>query len=262
MCRNKEKKVSIIMPAYNAEKYIEEAIYSVLAQTHKEWELIIIDDCSSDNTEQIVLKYVSKDTRIRYLKNPVNLGVSKSRNLGIKKSKNDWIAFLDSDDCWENDKLEKQLKLFEQHPEGKLFFTGSGFINEEGNKSSYVLQTPEKITFRKLLKQNVISCSSVLAEKRLLLEHPMEGDFLHEDFVVWLKILQEKKYAFSVDEPLLLYRLLQQSKSSNKKKAAQMTWWVYRTIGLNILESLYYFIWYTCKNLKKYRKIQKGFGKE
>ena len=112
MCRNKEKKVSIIMPAYNAEKYIEEAIYSVLAQTHKEWELIIIDDCSSDNTEQIVLKYVSKDTRIRYLKNPVNLGVSKSRNLGIKKSKNDWIAFLDSDDCWENDKLEKQLKLF------------------------------------------------------------------------------------------------------------------------------------------------------
>ena len=90
----------------------------------------------------------------------------------------------------------------------------------------------------------------------------MEGDFLHEDFVVWLKILQEKKYAFSVDEPLLLYRLSQQSKSSNKKKAAQMTWWVYRTIGLNILESLYYFIWYTCKNLKKYRKIQKGFGKE
>lgn len=262
MCKDKKEKVSIIMPAYNAEQYIGEAIHSVLAQTHKEWELIIIDDCSFDNTGQIALKFVSKDARIRYLKNSVNSGVSKSRNIGIKEAKNDWVAFLDSDDCWENDKLEKQLELFEQYPEGKLFFTGSGFINEEGEKSSYVLQTPEKVTFRKLLKQNVISCSSVLAEKKWLLEHPMAGDFLHEDFVVWLKLLQENKYAFSVNEPLLLYRLSQQSKSSNKRKAAWMTWQVYRTIGLNIVESLYYFIWYTCKNIKKYRKIRKGFEKK
>ena len=86
------------MPAYNAEKYIEKAIRSVLAQTYKEWELIVINDCSTDNTEQIVLKIASEDIRIRYLKNAVNSGVSESRNVGIKKSRNDWIAFLDSDD--------------------------------------------------------------------------------------------------------------------------------------------------------------------
>lgn len=262
MCKDKKKEVSIIMPAYNAEKYIEQAIRSVQAQTYKEWELIVINDCSTDNTEQIVLKIASGDKRIRYLKNAVNSGVSESRNVGIKKSRNDWIAFLDSDDCWTTDKLEKQLQLCECHPEGKLFFTGSGFISEEGQKSRYVLRVPEIVTFRRLLKQNVISCSSVLAEKELLLKYPMTGDFLHEDFVVWLKILKENKYAFAVDEPLLIYRLSQQSKSSNKKKAAWMTWQVYRVIGLNLAESVYYFIWYTCKNLKKYRKIRNGFRKK
>lgn len=259
MQKNKKREVSIIMPAYNAEKYIEEAIRSVMTQTYKEWELIVINDCSADNTEQVVLKIAAEDERIRYLKNNVNLGVSESRNKGIKCSRNDWVAFLDSDDFWVADKLEKQLQLCKRYEEGKLFFTGSGFVNANGKKSSYVLRVPEKIKFRRLLKQNVISCSSVLAQKELLLKYPMTGDFLHEDFAVWLKILKESKYAYAVDEPLLIYRLSEQSKSSDKKKAAWMTWQVYRTIGLNIAECLYYFIWYTYKNLKKYRKIRKGF---
>ena len=101
----------------------------------------------------------------------------------------------------------------------------------------------------------------MLAEKEMLLKYPMTGDFLHEDFVVWLKILKETKYAFAVDEPLLIYRLSQQSKSSDKKKAAWMTWQVYRVIGLNLVESIYYFICYTCKNIKKYKKIRNGFRK-
>ena len=122
MQKNKKREVSIIMPAYNAEKYIEEAIRSVMTQTYKEWELIVINDCSADNTEQVVLKIAAEDERIRYLKNNVNLGVSESRNKGIKCSRNDWVAFLDSDDFWVADKLEKQLQLCKRYEEGKTFF--------------------------------------------------------------------------------------------------------------------------------------------
>lgn len=101
--------VSVIMPAYNAEKYIEEAVSSVLSQTYKNWELLILDDCSSDCTAEIAEYFASLDTRIRLLRNPQNMGVAKTRNRGFDIAKGEWIALLDSDDVWHSDKLEKQL---------------------------------------------------------------------------------------------------------------------------------------------------------
>ena len=250
--------ISIIMPAYNAEKYIEESIYSVIKQTWSNWELLVIDDCSTDNTKAIVNKYTSKDNRILLLSNPCNQGVANSRNKGVLASHGDWIAFLDSDDLWTPDKLSLQVELITK--KNALFiFTGSSFINEFGEALSYVLTVPGQIGYKELLKQNLISCSSVLISKKLLLPYPMTGGNIHEDFVTWLLILRVMNMkAFGINKPALIYRIHSNSKSGHKWKAAIMNWNVYRKIGLNPFACCYYQLCYIFRNVKKYFNIYKN----
>lgn len=252
--------VSIVMPAYNAEKYIGEAIESVLNQTYSNYELIIVDDASKDQTANIVKKLVVKTDNIRFYQNEKNKGVSYTRNFAISKAYGDWIAFLDSDDKWHKEKLEKQIRFLHKEINAKLVFTGSAFINEKNKKYDYVLTVPEKIVFKELLKQNVISCSSVLVNKECFQKIKMMNDSMHEDFAVWLQILNEIQYAYGINEPLLLYRLSKKSKSSNKCKAAIMTYRVYSYIGLNIYQKLYYMCFYSIRSLKKYKKISNYKG--
>ncbi len=252
--------VSIVMPAFNAAASISESIDSVLGQTYRDWELIIINDCSCDATADIVRGYREKDSRIVILTNGENQGVSSTRNRGVREAKGDWIAFLDSDDLWTPDKLERQMRLVqgEQANGGMpdLVFTGSAFIDSSGRPADYHLEVPERISYHELLKQNLISCSSVLVRKELVLKYPMEHDDMHEDYAVWLQILKNGGHAYGINEPLLIYRLSQSSKSGNKKKAAVMTYRVYRFMGLNPVQSFYYFCWYAYRNLKKYHAIR------
>lgn len=249
-----ENLISVIMPAYNAEKYIETAINSVIDQSYKEWEIIVIDDCSTDNTCKIVQGI--DDVRIRYIRNSVNLGAAESRNAGIRKAQGEWIAFLDSDDCWEKDKLSIQMEYAERF-NAEFVFTGSAFMDEEGNLSSSVLSVPERVGYEKLLYQNVISCSSVLIKKWLMEKYPMHGSKdVHEDFLTWLIILKENNIeAVGINEPLLVYRVRRGSKSGNKLKAAVMTFRVYRNIGLSIPVAFYYWVWYVWKSIGKYAGI-------
>lgn len=251
--------ISVIMPAFNAEKTIKESIDSVLKQTYNKLELIIIDDYSNDSTPEIVQHISKLDSRIILLQNSKNLGVSETRNYGVSKASGDWIAFLDSDDLWAPEKLEKQVTVLLDEPSTDLIFTGSAFINYKGNYSMYQLRVPSQILYRTLLKQNLISCSSVLVRKVLLEEFKMKNDGMHEDYAVWLQILRAGNRAYGLDEPLLIYRLSRLSKSGNKRKAAKMTYRVYRYIGLNPLIATYYFFWYILKNVKKYRMIHNGF---
>ena len=174
----------------------------------------------------------------------------------IKKAKGKYIAFLDSDDMWEKDKLEKQMKLIDENPEIKFTFTGSGFVDNDGNPLDYVLSVPQKMSFKNLLKQNLVSCSSVVIEKEALEGIKMPDDSMHEDFATWLEVLRKQKYAYGIDEPLLVYRLSDNSKSSNKFKAARTTWKVYRHVGLNMLQSVYYMGFYALRSLKKYGSIK------
>lgn len=249
--------VTIIMPAYNCERFLREAVESVKAQTYKDWELFIIDDCSTDGARSLAEKLARTDERITVLHNEVNSGVSSTRNRGVQESDSEWIAFLDSDDMWEPNKLEKQFELFSSVPEAKLLFTGSGFMYEDGERMDYVLHVPEKINRRELLKQNLVSCSSVLVRRELLLKYPMpEKGMMHEDFTVWLKILSEEKHAYGIDEPLLIYRRYDGSKSGNKLKAAKMNWNAYRHVGLNPLEGAYYMCWYMIKGILKYSHLK------
>lgn len=248
--------ISIIMPAYNAARYIEEAITSVLNQTYQNWELIIIDDYSTDETAQLIQAFCKKDSRIHHIINKINLGVAKSRNKGISIAAGEWVAFLDSDDCWHPEKLKKQIDFAESH-KGEFIFSGSGFMDQSSTLLDYYLAVPEEITYKELLKQNIISCSSVLIRKSLLINYPMEhASKMHEDFAVWLQILRnETNFAYGINEPLLIYRITSTSKSGNKIKAGLMTFRVYRYLGIHFVPAFYYWIWYFIRSIKKYSRL-------
>ena len=249
----REAQVSIIMAAYNAEKTISVAINSVLKQTYPNWELLVINDCSKDGTAEMVNAF--SDPRIRLLKNENNFGVSISRKRGMEEANGEWIAVLDSDDAWAPDKLEKQIRLAEETG-AELIFTGSAFMDEEGNPINWQLHVPATLSYRSLLKQNLVSNSSVLVKTDLYRKHYAIGDEMHEDYAIWLGITREGKTAYGIDEPLLIYRVANTSKSSNKIKAAKMNWNTYRYVGLNLVTACYYMCWYTVKGLLKYRHLK------
>ena len=252
--------ISVVIPAYNAEKTIGKAIQSAIGQTYPDIEVIIIDDCSQDGTVKIADNYAKKDDRIRVIQNRTNMGVAFSRNRGVKAARGEWIAFLDSDDRWDKLKLEKQSAVLEQNPTCPLCFTGCAFENSEGIRCSYTLSVPEQMRYHDLLKQNLISCSSVLVKKIALIEFPMKPDLMiHEDLATWLKILKDGAEAVGIDEPLLIYRVSSHSKSGNKLQAARMQWKTYQVAEIGYLKSIRYFFTYAWRNIKKYLHILKNF---
>lgn len=247
--------ISIIMAAYNAERTIGQAVTSVLNQTYKNFELLIIDDCSADNTASIAEKFREEDERVRVIRNTKNSGVSYTRRHGLKEANGEWIAVLDSDDAWTSDKLEKQMRL-QKETGGDLLYTGSTFMDNDGKPIDWYLHAPQKIGYRQLLKQNLISNSSSLVRKELYEKYYVSDDRMHEDFAVWLGILKSGECAYGIDEPLLIYRLSKKSKSGNKFKAAKMNWNTYRYMGLNFFSAFYYECCYIINGLLKYRNLK------
>ena len=248
--------ISIIMAAYNAEKTIGHSINSVLDQTYPNFELLVVNDCSTDGTEKLVESFAAKDSRVRLISNEKNSGVSYTRKHGLEEAKGEWIAILDSDDAWAPEKLEKQIALQEK-TNADLLFTGSTFVDADGQPISWYLAAPAEVTYRRLLKQNVLSNSSALVRKELYAKHYASGDGMHEDFAIWLSILKEGRKAYGVDAPLLIYRIAKSSKSGNKFKAAKMNWNTYRYVGLNPVSALYYECWYMVKGLLKYKNLKR-----
>ena len=251
--------ISIIMAAYNAERTIEQAIDSVLRQTYPDFELLVVNDCSTDRTAELVRGITARDSRVRLISNVKNSGVSYTRKHGLEESNGSWIAILDSDDAWTPEKLEKQIAL-QKKSNADLLFTGSAFMDSDGQPMDWYLHAPEEVTYRQLLKQNVLSNSSALVRKELYAKHYAVGDRMHEDFAIWLSILKEGKKAYGVDEPLLIYRIAKSSKSGNKVKAAKMNWNTYRYVGLNPIEATYYEGWYMVKNVIKYTNLKISGG--
>lgn len=248
--------ISVIIPAYNAEQYIAEAIDSVLRQTFTGFEIIIVDDCSVDNTWEIIKAYSSKDERIKIYKNDKNSGVSFTRNFGVSNAEYNWIAFLDADDAWREDKLQKQVELVMQQPDTDVVYTSYSFMNSDGKSNNNVFHVPDSITYKKMLHQNIMSCSGVMVKKKLMEQIPMGNDGIHEDFMEWLKILKTGAVARGIDQPLHVVRVaVKNSKSGNKFKSAIMTFKTYRALGLNFISSAYNMFIYIFKSLKKYSDI-------
>ena len=246
--------VSIIMAAYNAAKTITAAVQSVQAQSYKNWELIVVNDCSSDSTLSILASLAASDPRIHLIHNEINRGVSFTRKRALDAVQGEWVAILDSDDLWKEDKLEKQLSVA-AFQGADLVFTGSAFIDSDSNPIAWQLHVPKELRYHQLLKQNLISNSSVLVKTDLFRQHYAVGDKMHEDFAVWLNITKTGRTAYGIDEPLLIYRIAKNSKSGNKLKAAKMNWNTYRYVGLNVFAASYYMGWYTVKSIIKYRHL-------
>ena len=253
------KAISVIMPAYNAQRTIETAINSVLCQTYNNLELIVVDDASTDNTSEIVKKLCQKDNRIKLVSLPENKGVANARNVGVKEAKNELIAFLDSDDCWKDEKLECQIKTLEQHPECDICFTATAYVSSQWMRSDYILRVPEKVTYNDILKQNIISCSSVLVTKKAMLENPMPTNKdIHEDFATWLSILKKSPYAVGVNKPLLLYRVSANGKSGDKLKSARMQIRTYKVSRVPFFKAFTSFFAYAYRNIRKYNSLKIG----
>ena len=183
--------ISVVIPSYNGAETLFQAIDSVLCQTTKTpLEILVIDDHSTDDTLEKMGRYGEND-RVRYIRNETNKGASASRNRGVQLAKGDYIAFLDADDYWDPEKLEKQEKALAKTGD-VLCCTGRELIYDQEPEKQKIFSVPERITYKMLLRGNVIGCSSVLAKRSVLLEFPMEKDECHEDYLDWLRIL--KKY--------------------------------------------------------------------
>ena len=243
------EKISIITAAYNAEKTIKSAIESVQVQTCADWELIVVNDCSRDKTAEIVSDIAAKDPRVKLISN------SLTRKKALDAATGTWIAVLDSDDMWTPDKLEKQV-AFAGKTGADLVFTGSSFMDNDGNPIDWVQHAPETVSYRELLKQNLISNSSVLVKKELYEKFYAVGDDMHEDFAMWLNITKAGYKACGLDEPLLIHRLSRGSRSRNKLKCAIRTWNSYRYVGLNLFKAMYFMCWYAVRGLRKYRELR------
>lgn len=242
--------VSVIMPAYNAASVITKAIDSVLKQK-VDLELIIINDHSSDGLDKVIAPYL-QDPRVHYIQNQVNRGVAFSRNRGVSLAKGKYVAFLDADDWWDENKLTIQLAVMKRTG-AVLSCTAREFARADGSLTGHIVPVGEEITYKRLLRHNCINCSSVLILTSVIKEFPMGHDHIHEDYITWLRVLQKYKTAVGINQPLLKYRLSSNSKSSNKIKSAKMTFLVYRHMGYGYLTSIRYFISYAIHGLLKYR---------
>ena len=244
ICENESEEitVSVVMPVYNGEKYLNQAIESVLLQRKEisSIELLIVDDASTDSTPEIIKKYQKENPEIRYLRNKTNMGAARSRNYGVEEAKGRWIAFLDADDWWEEGKLIKQLEMLKKK-KASLCTTARELVNEEGDSLRCIIPVKEEISYKMMLRQNWINCSSVLVLRHIMREFPMLHEDAHEDYITWMKIIQTYGSACGVNEVLLKYRLTGKGKSGSKWKSAQMTWSSYRYLGFGIIKSLYCF---------------------
>lgn len=241
--------VSIIMPAYNCEKYISDAINSVQNQVYKKWELIIVDDNSTDNTRKIIEKYLELDKRIIAYYNKTNHGAAYSRNKAIKYAKGEFIAFLDSDDLWNKNKLEIQIMFMRK---SKCNFTCTYYkkIDEKGADKGVIIKNKETLKYKDLLK-NCPGNSTVIYNAKKLGKFYIPNIRKRNDYVMWLRVIKKAKEMRTVEQILGCHRVRQGSLSKNKIDLIRYHWIVYRKFeNLNILYSFYLIIYWCLKGIK------------
>lgn len=215
--------VSIIMPSYNTGRFIKETVESVLAQTYTNWELIIVDDCSGDDTDEIVAPYLDDD-RIHYIKNDTNSGAAVSRNRALREAKGKWIAFLDSDDLWEAEKLQKQIDFMTEN--GYHFsYTGYVEIDEDSNLKGVAVSGPKRITKRGMYRYCWPGCLTVMYDAEHVGPVQIADIKKNNDYAMWLKVCK-KANCYLLDEPLAKYR--KRSGSISNHSYVKLIKWHYR----------------------------------
>jgi len=243
--------VSIITPSYNSEKFIRDCVDSVLSQSYTNWELLIVDDCSRDDSRDVILELSSLDKRLKPIFLESNVGAAEARNIAMRQSRGRYIAFLDSDDIWKSDKLEKQISFMEKN--GIAFsFCSYQPISENGKEYFNVIKAPEKMTYASYLRNTIIGCLTVIIDKEKTGEFQMPNIRSSHDMALWLLIMKRGFSAYGLDENLAYYRIVSTSNTSKKWKAAKEVWDVYRKVEkLNIIYSAYNFVGYAFNAIKK-----------
>ena len=239
------KKVSIIVPVYNCEKYIKECINSVINQTYKNLEIIIVNDKSTDNSLSIINSF--KDKRIKVINLKENSGVSISRNKGVEVSTGELICFLDSDDYWNKEKIEKQVKFID----GKAFIYSDYEYLKNGKRKR--VHVPKTITYKEALKNTTIFTSTVMFNMKYLNKEDIYMPLvkLGQDTSTWWKVLKKVKVAYGINEVLSIYRIEGKSLSSNKIRALKRTWNILKLEDINFFKRIYYFICYIINAIKR-----------
>lgn len=224
--------ISIIVPVYNAENFIQQTIQMVQAQTYTDWELLLINDGSKDQSVPIIEEYLHQnpDDRIRLIKDKPNEGAALTRNRGIKEAKGRYIAFLDADDVWLSHKLQTQMDFMEKTGAG-FVFSAYEFGDEEAKPTGKIVNVPDTLTYQQALSRTVIFTTTVLLDTEKI---PKELMYMpnvpSEDSATWWQILRNGHVARGINEVLAIYRRPGKSLSSNKGKAIKRIWYLYRKV--------------------------------
>jgi teichuronic acid biosynthesis glycosyltransferase TuaG len=244
------------MTCYNSSLFIEEAIQSVLNQIYKSWELIIVDDASTDDSRQLIEKYIDLDSRIKLFINKENLGAAKSRNYALQEAQGRFIAFLDSDDIWFVTKLEEQIS-FMLKKEIPISFTSYQLIDNQSDKINHIIHSVPVLNYQAYLKNTIIGFSTSMIDKDIIRDIRFVNIRTRQDTYLWISLLKKGFKAYGLKKVLVNYRVHDNSISSNKRKAAIQVWRIYRNFEkMSFLKAGYYFLFYIFNALKK-RTIRK-----
>ena len=247
-----DKLVSVIVPVYNAARFLPEAVESVLGQSYKNLELILVDDGSTDGSYALAKSYEERDGRVCVIRNEKNCGVAQTRNRGIAAASGDYIALLDSDDVWVEDKLERQLHLLEES-RAQIAYCSYDFIDEQGKPVHKPFIVPKETNWDKMLVSSVISCSTILVAAAALAGHSFHEGYYHEDYVLWMELLAVPCKAVGDPAVLAHYRQVSGQRSGNKLHAAKQRWIVFRDVlHLGFWKRLNAFMQYAVRAAIKY----------
>lgn len=247
---SRENLVSIIVPVYNIEKYIKETMDSVRSQTYQAWELLLVEDGSTDGTVNVITEYMeqTKDSRIRLIRQPSNMGAAKARNRGLEEATGRYIAYLDADDLWMTQKLEREV-AFMKEKQAAFAFTGYEFADEEGKGTGKVVKVPEVLTYKEALKNTTIFTTTVMFDTEKIEKNQLIMPVIKsEDTALWWKVLRSGYVAYGLNENLVRYRRAGKTLSSNKLEAIRRIWNLYRKAeGMGVVSSAYHFCFWAVR---------------
>lgn len=240
--------VSIITPSYNSAHFIFDTIQSVLNQSFSDWEMIIVDDCSTDSSVEVVQSFIAQDSRIRLIQLYENSGAAVARNAAIEAAQGRYISFLDGDDLWLPDKLERQL-VFMQSNNYPFTYAAYDKIDVQGQVFGHI-GVLDRVSYSDLLKMCSIGCLTAMYDTKYFGKVAMPLMRKRQDLGLWLRLLKRTDYAYGLNETLAQYRVRTDSISANKFNAAKFTWRLYRDVeGLSLSKAIYYFSHYALRGL-------------
>ena len=249
---NLNPKVSIITPVYNASNFISQMIESVVSQTYKNWEIIFVDDCSSDDSVEIIKSFIKEEPRISLYLLDVNSGSGIARNKAIEKASGRYIAFLDSDDIWSPEKLSTQIEFMLTNSVA-FSHTSYGYIDEKGNKIKTTFKVKKKVTYYDLLKRTEISCLTAVYDSLLIGKYYMSEHRKKQDYALWLNILRDGCFSYGINKELAYYRQVKNSSTSKKHRLIiKHVSFLKKTQGFSTIKAMYYTLYWFKNGIIRY----------